>query len=114
MEKATVIQLLEKYWQAETTIAEEKMLADYFRGHEDPGPELAPYRDLFAYFGQEAQVTAGPDFGTRILERVGLSMRSEPSMRPGLTVRSGRTFRLGFIAAAAVIASAPSSRASCC
>lgn len=91
MEKATVIALLEKYWQAETTIEEEKMLADYFRRQEDLDPGLALYKDLFAYFGQEAQVMAGPGFDRRILERVGLQTQRRP------------LFRIGFIAAAASI-----------
>lgn len=89
MEKAMIKALLEKYWQAETTLEEEKVLADYFR--DDPDPELAPYRDLFLYFAQEAQVTAGPDLETRILQKVGLAARPV------------RTYRLGFIAAAAAI-----------
>ena len=89
MEKSTVIGLLEKYFQAETTLAEEKALAEYFEDVVDP--ELAPYQEMFRYFGQESEVTAGPAFGERILQRVGLS------------ARPARRFHLGFIAAAASI-----------
>jgi hypothetical protein len=89
MEKATVIALLEKYWQAETTLGEEKALAEYFR--RQPDPDLESYRDLFLYFGREAQVSAGPDFENRILQRVHLA------------ARPARKFHLGFIAAAASI-----------
>jgi hypothetical protein len=91
MEKITIIALLEKYWQAGTTIAEEKMLADYFRTADDLDPELAPYRDLFLYFEQETQVRPEPGFEERILERVGLRTQRRP------------IFRIGFIAAAASI-----------
>ncbi|HWB93175.1 MAG TPA: hypothetical protein VG605_15035, partial [Puia sp.] len=35
-------------------------------------PELERYRDLFAYFGEEAEVSAGPEFGELILRRLGL------------------------------------------
>lgn len=71
MEKAQVIALLEKYWQAETTIVEEQALADYFRGGRVDA-DLLVFSDLFAYFREEAQVSAGPDFGDRILERLAL------------------------------------------
>jgi hypothetical protein len=76
MEKATVISLLEKYWQAETTIAEEEVLAAYFQG-DRVDPELQAYSDLFSYFHEEARVSAGPGFGNRILQRLGLPLDEE-------------------------------------
>ena len=94
MEKATVVELLEKYFEAGTTVAEERALAEYFRRQDDLDPDLAPYRDLFLYFGEETLVTAGPDFESRILQCVGLS---------GAPVRPARTFDGGFLAAAACI-----------
>jgi len=105
MEKATVIALLEKYFEAGTTVAEEKVLAEYFRGQNDIDPDLAPYRDLFLYFGQEAEVNAGPGFENRILQHVGLSGSPGLHGSQGLhgPASSVRTFRLGFIAAAAAI-----------
>ena len=111
MEKATVIALLEKYWQAETTIAEEAALAAYFRGGE-VDVELLPYCELFVYFQEETQVSAGPDFGDRILQRLGLPLdggertMEMPDMRaaaaPVVPV-TWEPFRLGMAAAAAVI-----------
>lgn len=95
MEKAQVIILLEKYWQAETTIAEEQALASYFR--EDPvDPELEAYRDVFFYFREEAKVSAGPGFGNRILQRLGL-----PHTPVVPIIR--QPFRLGVVGAAAAI-----------
>jgi hypothetical protein len=120
MERSTVIALLEKYWQAETTIAEEQDLAAYFQGTEvDAG--LLPYRDLFAYFQEEAQISAGPDFGDRILQRLGLPLDGArpanadaariPHTHAGegpdearVIPLAGKPFRLGVIAAAAAIA----------
>jgi len=73
MEHTIIKALLEKYWLAETTVEEEKTLAAYFRG---PGvdPGLEPFRDLFAYFAEEAKIeaaiTPGPGFEDRILERI--------------------------------------------
>jgi hypothetical protein len=69
MEHITVKALLEKYFLAETTVEEEKTLAAYFSGPDiDPG--LEPFRELFAYFEEEAKVTPGEDFESRILERI--------------------------------------------
>jgi hypothetical protein len=46
--------LLEKYWQAETSEAEESELRDYFASH----PEMAghPAAPLFSYFREEQRV----------------------------------------------------------
>jgi hypothetical protein len=95
MEKITVIGLLEKYWQAETTRAEEKTLADYFRG-ESIDPELQQYREIFAYFEEEASVAPAADFGDRILEHI--------APTPVAPLRTIRPFGVGLLSAAAVIA----------
>ena len=49
MELKFVEQLLEKYFQGDTTIAEEKQLKAYFSSH-DVAPHLAKYQSLFGYF----------------------------------------------------------------
>jgi hypothetical protein len=102
MEKMTVIALLDKYWQAETSLEEEKALADYFRS---PlvDPELEPYREVFAYFDEEARVMPAPDFGDRILQHIGIAADSRadaPSRKPAVI----RPFGSGLLSAAAVIA----------
>lgn len=109
MEKATVIALLEKYWQTETTIAEEQALTAYFQGNE-VDPELQAYSDMFSYFREETQVSAGPGFGNRILQRLGLPLDepvddNAPAARetaPVIPIARG-PFRLGIAAAAAAI-----------
>ena len=110
MEKALVIALLEKYWQTETTVAEEQALADYFRG-DGVDAELEPYRDLFAYFNEEAAVSAGPDFGDRILRHLGLPADGEmgdfadsgDGVSAPVVGLPRRGFGLGLVAAAAAI-----------
>lgn len=82
--------LLEKYWLAETTLEEEKALAEYFGGGE-VATEHLPYRPFFDYIDEERQVSPGEDFEKRILERVGLG----PA-----TVRK---IRFGYAAAAAML-----------
>jgi hypothetical protein len=108
MEKMTVIALLDKYWQAETSLEEEKALAEYFCS---PlvDPELEAYREVFAYFDEEARVMPAPDFGDRILQHIGIAPdgpavvggRSEIGGRPKPAVI--RPFGTGLLSAAAVI-----------
>jgi len=86
METAIIRTLLEKYWQAETTVEEERILAAYFKGsHLDP--HLRPYADLFAYFEEESRVSPGPDLESRILQ----------------AITPMRHFRWGMTAAAAAV-----------
>ena len=100
MEKATIIALLEKYWQAETTVEEEKALADWF--HSQPAGSLdsglEPYAALFGYFEEESRVTPGKDFEARILRAIGaVDTTASVSSTPI------RDFRWGLISAAAVV-----------
>ena len=44
--------LLEKYWEAETSIEEERALKNYFAG-DDIHPDHFPYRELFVFFDKE-------------------------------------------------------------
>src|SRR5260221_4015522 len=80
MEQATIAALLERYWQAETTVEEERLLADYFR---QPviAPEWEPWRPVFTYFEAEAQLTPGADFESKLMERI---RQAEEAARPPL------------------------------
>ena len=89
MEHEPIKALLEKYWLAETTVEEEKAIAEYFRGA-DIDPVLEPYRPFFDYIEEESQVSPSPDLETRILAAV------QP-------VRSLWGLKTGYAAAAAVI-----------
>jgi hypothetical protein len=102
MEHVIIKALLDKYFLAETTVEEEKILAAYFRGPEvDPG--LEPFRDLFAYFeeeaGLEAALTLGENFESRILERIA------PTESAGAPPARRRWLNPAYAAAAAVILS---------
>jgi len=69
MEKAIIIALLEKYWRAETTLEEERQLADYFKTAGSDA-DLEPYNALFAYFEEESRITPSPDLEARILRSI--------------------------------------------
>ncbi len=52
MESHNIKELLEKYFNAETTLQEEKELKKYFSS-ENISPELIQYQDMFGYFSKE-------------------------------------------------------------
>ncbi len=94
--------MLEKYWRAETTLEEEKGIADYFRG-KDVDAELAPYRSFFDYVEEEKQIRPSEDFEARILAHVGLAVE-ERGVGAGMEGRAPvRKFNFGYAAAAALI-----------
>lgn len=104
MEKATINKLLEKYWRAETSVEEERVLAAYFKGPAVDS-DLLPYAGLFAYFDEESQVSPGPDFDARILravESAGLA-GAEPLMPARERSSWLGSFNGGMMAAAAAV-----------
>lgn len=70
MDYKYIEQLLERYWQCETSIEEERILQAFFSQKDIPAG-LQKYRDLFAY-REEAMSTEvlGNDFDTRILSMI--------------------------------------------
>lgn len=51
----TIEELLNRYFEGETSAAEEARLRDFFTAGEVP-PHLAPYKPLFVYFEQEIRL----------------------------------------------------------
>jgi len=98
--------LLEKYWLAETTLEEEKVLADYFRAGEVDA-ELLQYAAFFEYVDEEKQVSPGEDFEKRILARVGLEPAAVSGEGYGIgslpVLAPVRRLRFGYAAAAAAL-----------
>ena len=72
MELKLVEQLLEKYFQAETTIAEEKQLKAYFSSN-DVAPHLAKYQSLFGYFETQK--------GTQFEQKLPLQSRKQNTVK---------------------------------
>lgn len=84
MDYKYIEQLLERYWNCETTLEEEQILRTFFSQKDVPA-SLAKYRGLFCYEQAEtAADTLGDDFDARMEALVG-----EPGMLRARTI----TFR---------------------
>ena len=62
-------QLLERYWQCETSLEEEAQLRAFFNGSDFP-EHLLRYKDLFVYQQLQQEVGLGADFDARVLAEV--------------------------------------------
>ena len=69
MDYKYIEQLLEKYWNCETSVEEEQILRSFFRQKELP-EHLLRYKSLFAYQEAEKDIKLGDDFDSRILAEI--------------------------------------------
>lgn len=98
MDYKYIEQLLEHYWQCETSIEEENILRTFFSQKDVPA-ELAKYRSLFNYEQtMKYDDKLGDDFDDRILQMIGEAADEKPKART-LTMRLMPLFK-----AAAVVA----------
>ena len=70
MDYKYIEQLLERYWECQTTIEEEAILRNFFR-QEDVPASLLPYRQLFLEEDEMAEEHLSKDFAERMLRLVG-------------------------------------------
>ena len=90
-------QLLERYWQCETTVEEEKILRTFFSQKDVPAA-LLPYKDLFTYEQQEREeAVLGDDFDSRMMELI-----NEPAPVKARTIKLTERLKPLFKAAAVV------------
>lgn len=77
--------LLEKYFEGETSIAEEKELRDYFSSS-DVAPHLEQYRPLFAYFikAKEQKLATSVSLVTKKSKKVLLSIAASVAVLIGV------------------------------
>jgi hypothetical protein len=69
MDSKQLEQLLEKYWNCETSLEEEKQLRKYFRG--EVPENLKETADLFRYFEkQQAHAVEGSDFDAGVIKKI--------------------------------------------
>ena len=69
MDYKYIEQLLERYWQCETSLEEESELRSFFSEEEVPA-HLLRYKDLFVYQAVQQEAGLGEDFDERILAQV--------------------------------------------
>lgn len=69
MDYKYIEQLLERYWQCETSLEEESQLREFFSKREVPA-RLLRYKDLFVYQQVQQRVGLGDDFDARMLAQV--------------------------------------------
>lgn len=62
-------QLLERYWQCETSLEEEAQLRAFFSGGNVPR-HLLRYKDLFVYQQLQQEEHLGEDFDARVLAQI--------------------------------------------
>lgn len=95
MDYKYIEQLLERYWQCETSLEEESELRSFFLKEEVPA-HLLRYKDLFVYQAVQQEVGLGNDFDKRILLQI-----EAPVVRAKRLTMVGRFMPL-FKAAAAI------------
>lgn len=100
MDYKYIEQLLERYWNCETTLEEEKILRSFFAQRDVP-VRLLPYREIFVEQLAQAEEHLDADFDKRILAM------TEEKKQGGLKVEAKRitrtyTLRPFFQAAASV------------
>ena len=69
MDYKYIEQLIERYWQCETSILEEQILRSFFSQEEIPA-HLLPYRDVFVYQQAQQEVKLGADFDEKVLAAI--------------------------------------------
>lgn len=67
MDYKYIEQLMERYWNAETTLEEESILRSFFRQENIPA-EMEPLRALFT--DEASNEVLGDDFDARMLEMI--------------------------------------------
>lgn len=71
---------MERYWECETTVEEEKILRSFFSQEEIPS-NLAAYKDLFLMEAENKEVTLSNDFEVKILEKINNIENSKAKVR---------------------------------
>ncbi len=94
MDYKYIEQLLERYWECQTTLEEETILRNFFR-QEDVPASLLPYRQLFIEEDKMAGEHLGKDFQDKMLQLVG--EKEALPFREGMGVGRCKARRLTFV-----------------
>lgn len=87
MDYKYIEQLLERYWEGETSTEEEGILKAFYRQQNLP-PHLARYQSLFAYADREKEQTLDSSFDARLLQAAGIA--NEPGSTATKHVTPGK------------------------
>ncbi len=101
MDYKYIEQLLERYWECQTSVEEEEILRAFFSQKDVPA-ELARYKSLFVYETQQAQQHLGSDFDERVLAAIGEDDVQPQKVVPVQHISLMRRLRPLYRAAAAV------------
>lgn len=102
MDYKYIEQLLERYFDCQTTLQEERILQSFFE-QEDVPASLLCYRELFVTYAEARQEELGSGFDARMLALVGETERTErPAEQPRRVEMRSRI--APFFRAAAVVA----------
>lgn len=69
MEFNNITQILDKYWEGETSLQEEETLKQYFQNGK-VAPEHLQFQPLFQFFKEEQDVMISDDFEVRLLQQI--------------------------------------------
>lgn len=69
MDSKKIEELLQKYWDCETSLEEEQQLREYFRGADVPD-QMKETASLFNYFEQQKSKAVGEQFETNVLSQL--------------------------------------------
>ncbi|TDW95955.1 hypothetical protein [Dinghuibacter silviterrae] len=100
MEHTYIRNLLDKYWQAETSLEEEQTLQEYFTGGE-VAPELEMYIPVFGFFGEVPSAPA--HLQERVLDLIGAPSRVIGGPSRGASGRVRNLYRQGWLYGVAAV-----------
>ncbi|MDR0332043.1 MAG: hypothetical protein LBI15_01105 [Dysgonamonadaceae bacterium] len=63
-------EMLNRYWQCETSVKEEKTLQDFFLNEQNIPPHLIQYQSLFEYRSEKQAEKLSDDFDKKILNQI--------------------------------------------
>ena len=72
MDYKYIEQLLDRYWECQTTLEEEAILRSFFAQDDIPA-SLLPYQDIFIAEEQMAHEHLSEDFDQRLMNRIGIA-----------------------------------------
>lgn len=95
MDSKGLEQLLEKYWNCETSLEEEKLLREYFKGNDVP-ESMKDTASLFKYFETERARTSEEDLGRTVTKKI-------RSRQRGKIITMVNVYRMARIAAGLLV-----------